>query len=99
MKPVAVRPFDAEILLDEVSSVAIHGLGELLGFIFGVATLSQSADLAVRRGIDEHVKSIGARLKVIGGTAPHNHTVAFLCGSLHHSFSNLTDAIGVHTLH
>src|ERR1700689_1143585 len=96
METVAVGPVDAEILLDEIGTVAIHSLRKLDGFTLARATGEQAANLSLKRSIDKHVKRVGARLQVISGAASHNHTVAFLRRFFYNSLGNLTDAIGVH---
>ena len=34
----AVRPFDVEILLDEISAFAVDAIHQFFGFLFGFAT-------------------------------------------------------------
>src|SRR5580700_9010319 len=96
METMAVRPLDAEVLLDEICPVAIHRLSKLNRFMLAVPIFLQPAHLALKRSIDEHVKRIRARLKIVGGTASYDHAVAFVRGGFHDFFRNLTNAIRVH---
>src|ERR1700730_5554700 len=96
METVAVRPFDAEVLLDEICTVAIHSLSKLNRFLLAVSIFLQAAHLALKRSIDKHVKRICSRLKIVGGTASDDHAVARVRGAFYDFFRNLADAIRVH---
>src|ERR1700676_95931 len=96
METMAVRPLDAEVLLDEICPVAIHSLSKMNRFMLAVSIFLQTAHLALKRSVDKHVKRICARLKVVGGTASHDHAVALVRGGFYDFFRNLTDAIRVH---
>ena len=53
MKAMPIRPFDAEVLLDEGGAVAVHGFGEVDGFALGLAGGLQATDFSAERGVDE----------------------------------------------
>src|SRR5579859_1999857 len=96
METMAVRPLDAEVLLDEICPVAIHSLSKLNRFLLAVSIFLQSAHLALKRSVDKHVKGVRASFKIIGRTASHDYAVALVRGGFHDFFRNLTDAIRVH---
>src|SRR5947199_7474028 len=56
----AIRPFDAEILLDEIDALAVDGIHELPGFLLALATSQQAPHFILSRSIKKHTQRIWA---------------------------------------
>ena len=48
-----VRPFDVEMLLDEINAFALEAIHQFLGFLFGFATALKPAHLILSPGVQE----------------------------------------------
>ena len=83
MKAVPIRPFDAEIFVNERRPVAVDGFGKVDGFTLALPVGLQPLDLLVKRSVNEQVKGIGTALEIVGRAAPHNDARAVL-GSVFH---------------
>src|SRR5260370_15704530 len=56
----AVRPLDAEILLDEVAAIPIHGIHELFGFLLTLAASQQAPHFIFSRSVKKHTQRVFA---------------------------------------
>src|SRR5712675_790270 len=66
----AIRPFDAEIPLDEISAFPIHRIHQFLCFILALAARKQTMNLVFSRSIQKHAESIWpASEKVLRSTS------------------------------
>ena len=56
----AVRPFDVEILLDEIDAFPINGIYELFGFLPALAPSQQSPHFIFSRSVKKHAQRVRA---------------------------------------
>src|SRR5258708_40138671 len=54
----AVRPFDAEILLDEIDALAVNGIHELLGFLLTLAASQEAAHFIFSWSVKKHTQRV-----------------------------------------
>jgi hypothetical protein len=56
----AVRPFDVEILLDEIDALAVNDIHELLGFLLTFAASQEAAHFIFSGSVKKHAQGVGA---------------------------------------
>src|SRR5580692_68723 len=98
VKAVPVRPFDAEIFLDESCPVAIYSFGKLDGVTLALPASLQPSDLAIKRRVDKYVKGIATALQIVGRAAPNDDALTAFGSTFHHALGDLPDAIGIRHL-
>src|ERR1700691_2118014 len=60
----AIRPLDVEILLDEIHTLPVNGIDELLGFLVALAASQQAApELIVPRSVEKNSQRVLAVLE------------------------------------
>ena len=58
IEELARRPFDAEVLADEIRAIHIHGVNQLTGLVLRFPHLLQAANFLSDRCVDEDVKRV-----------------------------------------
>jgi hypothetical protein len=56
----AVRPFDVEILLDEIMALVVNGIYKLQGFILALATRQEAPHFIFSRSVEKHTQRVRA---------------------------------------
>jgi hypothetical protein len=59
----AIRPFDVEIFLDEINTLAINCVHQLLGFLFALAASQQASNFILPRSVKKNPQRIFAVLE------------------------------------
>jgi hypothetical protein len=54
----AVWPFDFEIFLDEIGTLAVDGIHELLGFRLALASRQEAPDFVFSRSVKKHTQGV-----------------------------------------
>jgi len=91
----AIRPFDAEILLDEIDSLAVYGIHELPSFLLALATCQQAPHFILSRSVKKHTQRIWAIPKKMLGPPSDDDGVSGLRSVLNDSFCNLENGFAV----
>src|SRR5580658_4515885 len=94
----AIRPFDMKIFLDEINTLAINRVYELLCFLFALAASQQTANFILPRCIKKKAQRIFAVLEELLRSSSYDDGVAGLCHALNDQFRKLQDAFAVDQL-
>src|ERR1700722_3437629 len=89
MEEMTGRPLHVEVLFDEGRAVAVHGLGQLNGFLLALAHGPQAVHLLFKGGIDKDVKGIGTVAEIICRPASHDDVVTLFRRRCNYSLSDL----------
>src|SRR5437016_4064879 len=92
----AIRPFDAEILLDEIDALAVNGIHELPGFLLALATSQQAPHFILSRSVKKHTQRIWAVPEKMLGPPSDDDGVSGLRCVLNDSLCNLQNGFAVH---
>ena len=91
-------PFDVEMLVNEGCTVAIDRFCQLHGFLLGLSSSLQAADLALVRAINKNMKSFCPATEVVSGPPSHDYAIAGF-GYLRHDLpDDFADAFGIDKL-
>src|SRR5262249_46893394 len=98
MEAMAVRPFDFEVLFDELGAFEVHLLDQRGRFLFAFPFALQATHLVIERSVDESMECVAAVSEVIGGAASNDHAVTGLSQFFEDDLHGVADAIGIHHL-
>src|ERR1700733_12533033 len=99
MEGLAEGPLDLEVLPDIRGPVLVHRPGQLTSLVLALAEVTQPADFFFQRSIDENVKSIRPRLKIIGRAAADDHAITLSSRLADHLLGRFANIVGIHHLH
>ena len=91
----AVRPFDVEILLDEIDALAINGIHELLGFLLTFAASQEAAHFIFSGSVKEHTQRVWAGSQKMLRPPSDDDGVSRLSGVLNDAFCNFQNGFAV----
>jgi hypothetical protein len=99
MEDLAERPLDFEVLPVIRGPVPVDRLDQCAGLFLALAEAMQPADFFFKRRIDENVKGIRPRLKIIGRAAADNYAITLSSRLAHHVFGGFANTVCIHHLH
>jgi hypothetical protein len=91
----AVRPFNAEILLDEIDALTVNGIHELLGFLLTLAATQEAPHFIFSWSVKKHAQRVWAVPQKMLRPPSDDDGVSSLGGVLNDPFCNLQNAFAV----
>ncbi|MGA2458491.1 MAG: hypothetical protein ABSF85_13055 [Terriglobales bacterium] len=93
-----VRPFDMEILLDEIGAFPINGIHELFGILLALAASQQAPHFIFSRSVKKHTQRILAALEKLLRPPSDDDGVSRFRRVLDDTFCNLQNTFAVDQL-
>jgi len=91
----AVRPFNAEILLDEIGALTVDSIRKLLGFLFALAASQEAPHFIFSRSIKKHTQCVWAVPEKMLRPPSDDDGVSGFSGVLNDPFRNLQNGFAV----
>jgi len=91
----AVRPFDFEILLDEIHALAVYRVHELQRFGLTLAAGQEAPHFVFSRSVEKHAQGVRAVAEKMLCSPSDDDRVSGLSGMLHNALGKLQNCFAV----
>ena len=91
----AVRPFNVEILLDEIGALAVNSIHQQLGVLLTLAASQEAPHFIISRSVKKHAQRVWAFPEKLLRASSNDDGVSGLSGVLNDPFRDLQNAFAV----